>query len=129
MIGYTQKQKIEQFPRVMRDRDRLDLMLHDVMNGFVTFGEWVREDGGKGKTRVGISNRAYPLAMVVWSYPGQSQSVQVHDLDAWEPELRELRARSDVWDPYVRALASAKDKLAQRVSMVEGVGRYFEEAK
>ena len=107
-------QKLEAFPRIEKERDRLDLMLHDVMNDGVVYGEWVKETDGPGKYRVGISDRGWPIAMLVWRVKGQRDSIQVHDAEPWEQELYRLRMSSEVWEPVISAFVSAKAALTMK---------------
>lgn len=105
----SKKEMIERFPRVLKERNCLDLMLYDVMNKKVTFGEWVTENPD-AKYRVGISRtEIYPLAMLIFrSKNNGTDSIQVYDLEPWKEELRSLRAHSDVWEPVIQALLSAE---------------------
>ena len=105
----TKKAKLEQFDRLQTDKWNLDCILHDLMNDRVTWGAWVKDSDSH--TRVGISDRAMPLAIVMFRYPGQSDAVQeVCLLERFEESLRERRSRSQVWDATCRALISAKEK-------------------
>lgn len=93
-MNMTKKQKLEHFDRVQRERDRLELALHDIVNESVVWGAWVREPGGPGKYRVGIADRAYPIAIQIWRVKDQRDSVHVYDANrgrtnsAIDPSMR-----------------------------------------
>jgi hypothetical protein len=112
MNGLTQKQKLDQFPRLMKERDLLDLTLCDVLNGRFIWGKWCKESDGPGKYRAGINTReSCPIALQVFRYPNQLDSFQAMYLETWEEQLRRLRNGSECWEPNVLALQSAKDAL------------------
>lgn len=105
----TKKQQLEQYPRIERERDRLDAILNDVMNDRVTFGRWISDTDGSGKYRVGISrSNSYPIALVIWRCAGQNDSTNAYDLEPFEDDLRRLRSNSDCYQPILDAVASAK---------------------
>lgn len=107
----TKKEMLEQFPRLKKERDRLDLMLYDVLNGAVIWGDWQAEADRSGKYRVGISRtQSYPLAISIWREAGKTgrDHFEVHDLEPWKDELRQLRNNSEVWEPVIQALLSAE---------------------
>lgn len=113
----TKAYKIEHFERVQHERDSYDLMLSDIINGKVVFGIWVRDpNSDNGRYRVGISDRAFPLAICQWRYQGQADVVSVYDLERWEQDMFRLRQSSSVYQPILEALLSARASLASKAA-------------
>ncbi len=107
--GLTQKQMVELFPTVDAQKSRLDLMLHDVLNGLVTWGSWIVEPHFSGRYRVGVTRMTvYPLAILQFRAKGQNDQVNVHDLEQWESELRQRRTSLESLQPVLDAIASAR---------------------
>lgn len=107
--GLTQKQKLEQFPRIQAEKDRLDLALSDVLNDRVTWGQWQADDQPGAKYRAGISRvSTQALVIIAFRCQGQSDSVTVHDLERYETEMFRLRAHCESYQPILNALLSAR---------------------
>ena len=120
----TKAQKLEQLDAVLKDKNRLELAIHDIMNGSVIWGAWVREPKG-GRYRYGISRlSSYPICIQQWRVLGQRDAINVFDLEPWREELRRLRGNSDAWEVNCQALykaLEAADEPNERVGIRKGV--------
>lgn len=119
----TKAQKLEQFDAILKDKNRLELAIHDIMNGSVIWGAWVREPKG-GRYRYGISRlSSYPICIQQWRVLGQRDAINVFDLEPWREELRRLRGNSDAWEVNCQALYKALEAAEpnERVGIRKGV--------
>ena len=106
----SQRQMIAEYPALTKRAELLDLAVHDLLTGQVTWSGWHGDPNG-GKYRVGLFRaNTTPSVIVMFRYPGQPDQTDVHDLDAYEQLTRVRRQHVESWQLVLDAIADARRK-------------------
>lgn len=112
----TQRQKIDQYDALARERDTLALAVHDLVNH--RFGLSVTrlmkdydssDTGAHGRYTVAMSWRGMPIFLIRYLTGGQDVSVRVMT----ESEIQDMY-REHPTSAYARAIESARQELTRK---------------
>ena len=107
------REKATMYPAMAKQKDLLDLALHDVLNNRVTWSDWIREVRPAphlpaGWYRAGVSKiDTYPILLLTFRVKGQRDSINVYPLDDHLQTLQQLRQGSDLYQAELDAVGAA----------------------
>ena len=107
------KAKAALYPAMAKQKDLLDVALHDVLNNRVTWSGWIREvrpapDRPAGWYRAGLCRMdTCPILLLAFRVKGQRDSITVNPLDDHLKHLQRLREGSDLYQAELDAVGAA----------------------